>query len=218
MAINGDNDYEIRDETNQRILHVAAMTQNEGGSAHHVLDVLEHLAKFKLARNLKNPLLADPAHPFRKLFTIQLIDRAGKVFYSGCLQNKWLHPGCSHPECVVEVEDGDTLELVVENTGKEENDSLHLLRGNNHIILPNAEWRRKLDMKMSSEVKEQVQSLCEDTIKVFLTIQSTSFMSLELPELARPIERGKATQTRGQGGGLLLDNWAAVNFRIRYSK
>jgi len=236
IALNGDNGYEIRDETNQGIVNLATTTEHQEGNASHVLDIMVHLARFKLVKNLTNTLLADPAHPFRKSFTVQLVNPAGNVFYPGCLQGGWFHPGCSHPECVVEVEDGEKLELVVENKEKEGGNALHLhlysmghcweieniLRGN-HEVIPHKEssqsttreWRKKLKMTISPETKEKGQSQYEDIIKVILTIQSTSFMSLELPELVTPIKGGKTTKPRGEGGGRLSDDWAALNFRIR---
>ncbi|KAF2804947.1 uncharacterized protein BDZ99DRAFT_491010 [Mytilinidion resinicola] len=64
-------------------------------------------------------------------------------------------------------------------------------------------------------IKEKAQPQCEDIIKVFLTIRSTSFMSLELPELATSFEGDRTTKSRGRGHDGLSDDWAALNFRIR---
>jgi hypothetical protein len=233
VAPDGTDGYEIRDETNRQILNLPTLTQHQEETAYHVLDVVEHLARFKLVKTLTNASLADPAHHFRRSFTIQLFNRAGKVFQPGCLQEGWFHPGCSHPECVVEAEDGEKLELVVKNTG---DDALHLhlysmghcweieniLRGN-HEVIPQkefsqsttGEWRKKIEMTISPEMKEKGQSQLEDIIKVFLTVRPTSFMSLELPELVTPIKGGETAKTRGGDCRHLSEDWAALNFRIR---
>lgn len=231
-----DSGYEIRNEMNQRLVHIPTAMQYEEGTARRVLDVVEHLARFKLVKYLTNTTLAELDHPFRDLFTVQLAKPSGELFYPGCLQKGWFHPACSHPECAVVVEDGDTLELVVENKAKEGGDALHvhlysmghsweienILRANHEIIPPRGvskrtsrEWRKKLKMTISSGESKGSQLHCEDTIKLFLTAKSTSFSSLELPELFMPIKKTQHVKSRRESDSSPSEDWAALNFRIR---
>lgn len=228
VTMEGDDAYVIRDES-QQIVHVPVAEQDQHRAACHVLDILEHLARFKLVRNLTNTTLVDPEHPFANSFTIQLIDKSGKSNGPGCLQEGWLHQGCYHPECVTEVKDGDPLALAVKHTGKrEDNIYIHVYNADscwaienifegNHDVISSTRvvWKEEIAMSVPDEVKENGgQSYCEDVIKVFLTAQPTSFMSLELPELAVSVHRAKAIEQRG-GGESLSDDWLALCFRIR---
>lgn len=103
-----------------------------------------------------------------------------------------------------------------------------ILRGNYEVLPPRysnrhmdfqqgttGEWRKELVMQVPSRIEEKGHLHYEDTIKVFLTIRPTSFMSLELTEIGKTLEQKGHSRTRGDGGGLLSENWAALNFRIR---
>ncbi|KAF2626794.1 hypothetical protein BU25DRAFT_342630 [Macroventuria anomochaeta] len=79
------------------------------------------------------------------------------------------------------------------------------------IHVPNAHG----DNWIPDKTKESGRMYYEDTIKVFLTNQPTSFMSLELPGLATQAERGERAQTRRWQDTRLSDDWAAFNFRVR---
>lgn len=229
VAMESDNEYQVRDEVNQQIVHIPVITTDQE-AARYVLDIVKHLARFKLVKNLANTSLANPDHPFTNSFTIQLIDRAGKRYHPGCLRKGWLHQGCLHPECVIEIQDGDWLEMVVENTRESGGGNLYLhiynmgscweieniLEGNHAAISSTkGEWREKIEMTLPDEIKKRGQSQCEDIIKVFLTAKSTSFTSLELPGLATPANWDKSFGTREGGVESLSDDWAAFNFRIR---
>lgn len=95
VALNESN-YEIRDATGQRLhnLPVMSLTQT---SAQQMGAVLKHLARFQLARSLGTVLIS----AFRESFTVR-IDRNGIS---------------SGPEYPIEVEDGTTAALVIENQG-----------------------------------------------------------------------------------------------------
>lgn len=228
----GDVQFELRDESNQRVPNLPTSLHDPS----HVLDMVEHLVRFKLVRSLANQSLADPAHPFRNSFSVQLVNSAKHVFYPGCSHK------CSHSECLIEAESGDELELVIENKEKKDGNALHLhiynmgpcweienvLEGNHEVIPPRYSnrhlefsqgttgiWKQKLEMSVPSEVKDKDQVQYEDIIKVFLTVQSTSFLSLELPELGKCAARHQTSRTRGEGEGHSSENWAALNFRIR---
>ncbi|KAK5633390.1 hypothetical protein RRF57_009104 [Xylaria bambusicola] len=79
----------------------------------------------------------------------------------------------------------------------------------------NGEWKKKITMTVPQELKDKGQHQCDDIFKVFLTIQSTSFMSLELPELGKLVERHGARRHSEQNPNHSPEDWAALNFRIR---
>ena len=236
VAVKDDNSYEIRNESNQRISSLPTLVHDLGKSVSHILDMVEHLAMFKMVRTIANSSLANEAHSFNKSFGVKLINSEGKEFNPGCFEQ------CDHQECVVEAKPGEKLELVVKNQGHIGGDPLYLhilnmgpnweiediLCGNHEVLPPRSsnqhmdfqqgttgEWRKELEPQVPSRIREKGHSHYEDTIKVFLTNRSTSFMSLELPEIGEDLERNGYSRIRGDRGGLLSDEWAALNFRIR---
>ncbi|PQE18221.1 caspase domain-containing protein [Rutstroemia sp. NJR-2017a WRK4] len=232
IAQNSENDYEIRDES-LNIIEQPTPMHHEREDMSHILDLIEHIAKFKLVSNRINEALADPSYPFRENFNIKLTNSVGKEFHPGCSQTGWFQPGCSHRECSIEVEDGDRLSLHVENKGDY---ALYIyvyslgpfwdiesaLRAN-HAVIPSSpnnsttrNWKKKLRIEAPDDMKRQTQYHYEEIIKVFLASQLTSFTLLELPELGKSMKKGRPYTTRAtRGDSTLPEDWAAVNFRIR---
>jgi hypothetical protein len=232
IAQNSENDYEIRDES-LNIIEQATTMHHEREDMSHILDLIEHIAKFKLVSNRINEALADPSYPFRENFNIKLTNSIGKEFHPGCSKRGWFQPGCSHRECSIEVEDGDRLSLHVENKGDYDLyiyvyslgpfwDIENALRAN-HAVIPSSpnnsttrNWQKKLRIEAPDDMKRQTQYHYEEIIKVFLAGQPTSFTLLELPELGKSMKKGRPYTTRAtRGDSTLPEDWAAVNFRIR---
>ena len=240
VSIIDDQSYQIREGAKQVVTSQLTPENTHVQNISHILDVVEHLAFFRMVRNLTNESLTDPAHPFTKSFTVQLISSSGQIFHPACPQ------GCSHPGCSIEVVSGDDLELVVKNENNAGGDSLYLhiynmgpsleiegiLDGNHEVIPPRfsnqhqefeqgttGQWSRHLEMVIPPEAVEKGQFLYEDIIKIFLTDQPTSFLSLELPKLGSAREMSKTSRMRGGvshlAGSRSSENWAAVNFLIR---
>ena len=236
VAVVGDNLYEIRDEFNQRIPNLPVLAHDPDEIASHILDILEHLAMFQMVTKLTNKSSASSVHPFKESFDVKLINSAGREFDPGCSEK------CDHPSCLIEAEPGEELELVVKNKGNNGGDSLYLhilnigpnweienILGGNHEVIPprqsnrhldfpqgtSGEWRKTLEMQIPSEIYENGHAHCEDIIKVFLTVQLTSFTSLELPNIRKHFESDRFSRIRRDHGGSLSDDWAALNFRIR---
>lgn len=232
-----ENGYEIRDESSI-IIEQPSTTHHKTGNPDGILDIIEHIARFKLVKNIVNKALADPTHPFRESFNIKLTNSVGKDFYPGCSQTGWFQSGCSHLECSVEVDDGDRIHLHVQNKGDynlyvyvlslgplwEIEGALHA----SHAVIPvsgkvleksnnSNDWTRKLKIRTPDIIKQRRQDQHEEVIKVFLTTRLTSFASLELPELGKSLEVVRPNTKRETGGDGPPENWAAVNFRIRVS-
>ena len=239
VTVTSKDHYEIRDRSQRVISNLPAVTYDLEENADSLLDVVEHLLMFEMVGSLENRSSAPKALEFEDSFKVQLFDTAGKVFLPGCCKT-----GCSHPECLVEVEHGAKVTLVVENKASEGGQSLYLhlynmssdweiensLRGDHDEIPPrrsnksgnfllgtNGEWKKDITMTVQQEVRNRGFNQCEDILKLFLTAQPTSFMSLELPEVGKFMSKAAVSRDSQQGMGPLSENWVALNFHIRTS-
>jgi hypothetical protein len=229
--------YEIRDKAKQTIPNLPASAYDLEENCGYLLDLVDHLLMFEMVKNLVNSSLAAPANPFRKSFNIQVVNAAGKIFYPSCFD-----PGCSHADCLVEVTHDETVKLVVQNKEKEGGQSLYvhlynmgsdweienLLRADYERISPcskdncknflsstDGEWKKDVKMTVPQEMRNKGYNHCDDTFKVFLTAQPTSFMSLMLPEAGKLVKKGTIDRGTEQDSSPLSEHWAALNFHIR---
>ncbi|TGO15143.1 hypothetical protein BPAE_0591g00030 [Botrytis paeoniae] len=228
-----ENGYEIRDESSM-IIQQPSTRYHKRGDPDHILDIIEHIARFKLVKNMVNEALADLTHPFNESFNIKLTNSIGKEFYPGCSQTGWFQPGCSHLECSVEVKDGDKLYLHVDN--RRDHDlyiyiyslgpfwNVENALGANHVVIQSSprnnvarDWKKGLRIQAPDDIKHQERYQYEEIVKVFFTSQLTSFASLELPELGKPMRGGRPLTDRATGRDGPPENWAAVNFRFHVS-
>jgi len=209
VTLNSNKEYEIRDESDQRITNLPTMMHDQT-DASHVCNIMEHLARFKLVRDLANNV---PTGPFRESFNIQIISRSGEIF---------------HPGCLVEVEHNDAVkfmfELVVENKGNQDHylyvynmgpcwQIENILRGNHEVVPPQHSSqgftgmsKKKLKTMVPPEMREKGHRQCEDIIKVFVTSQPTSFDLLELPN--------SANRLRGTRLAELAEKVVVIHWRI----
>ncbi|KAH7268466.1 hypothetical protein B0J15DRAFT_533838 [Fusarium solani] len=231
--------YEIRDASKKLLAGLPPPVADLEEDPSFLLDVMEHLARYEMVKNLFNK---SPSQNFIESFHIQLCDEtSGKTFPPGCLRDGPLYPLCSHPECVVEIQENTVLCLVARNEGeRDHNLSLHvynldvfwevenMLRGDHYVLPPprtnisrdfrsgtDGEWRERMKITFPQELKDRGETQCEDIIKVFVTRQPTSFMFLELPPIGDICGRRKARSSRGGSQCNESDDWAVLNFRIR---
>ena len=187
----------ILDEYGEEMINLPTMSQYQADIS-HICDIIEHLVRYRLVRDLVNKASADP---FLDTFNVHITNRLGKVFLPGCL---------------VEVEEDKKakfmLELQVENKGK---NTLYLYiynmspfwqvediyRGSYEAIPPRnldqgftGVSRKRLKTMVPARMKENGHCACEDVVKVFVTSQPTSFDFLELPKL---VTRSKETPKVG---------------------
>lgn len=247
MTMLEDGSYEIRDEKDRTLLCLPASSIESSDNAVQVLDLFEHLAKFELVKSLTSNSFGTLTTRFRGSFSVQIIkpvmetEKCDRI-NPGCLQGGQHQPTCSHPDCLIVVEDGTSLRLDVKNNEKKGGYAfcLHvysmgssweienILRGDYEVIPPcssnqNSEftrgssgtWSKKLTMTVPLVVKEKGEKYCDDVIKVFLTSQPTSFLSLELPELGKFIERSEFSKHRATSSYSSSKDWVALSFRIR---
>lgn len=217
LVIDSGGEYRILDEYGEKMINLPTMSRNQMDIS-HICAILEHLARYRLVRDLTNKALADP---FLETFNAHIINRLGKTF---------------HPGCLVEIEEDKqakfTLELQLENKG---NSTLYLYiynmspfwqvediyRGSYEAIPPrNREQgftgvsRKKLKTMIPDRMRENGHRVCEDVVKVFITSQPTSFDFLELPKLGDHINRNAKSRI-SRGDNNTSEEWAALNFFIR---
>jgi hypothetical protein len=159
-----------------------------------------------------------------------------------------IHEACDHPGCVIEVDHGQDITLIIENKSSEETGAATLclylynlgsrwqienaLHANHEEIAPKGSnqadeddevhpgstgrWE-ELKMEIPQELRMRDQKQCGDVIKVFITVQPTSFTSSELPKLSKQLKLSHPTRIGGAWNGRFSDEWAALNFRLRTS-
>ncbi|KAI3325615.1 hypothetical protein HD806DRAFT_521143 [Xylariaceae sp. AK1471] len=185
-------------------------------SPSRVLDIVERLAKFQLIRDLTNK---SQDAPFGGLYRVTLIDQAGEAFQTGSIVN---------------VNEGDTLKLVVENQGEVDlyvhiynlgplGQVKNILKASYVVIAQRkidhgftGEWTQKLRTKVPRVLLLRGIASCEDTIKIFITSQPTSFASLEMQNLDDSHDHGviEPGPIRGGGPSVEREDWVALDFRI----
>jgi len=97
VTLNSNQEYKVRDESSGEIIDLPVIRQDLASTS-QIADILEHLARFKLARNLENKTSTEA---FQRSFDIHILSKE-KHF---------------DPEYSIEVNDGAMVELVVRNRG-----------------------------------------------------------------------------------------------------
>ncbi|KAK3391099.1 caspase domain-containing protein [Podospora didyma] len=228
-------EYEIRDvESGQKITNLPPMPANSSQTEKQTsyslcAKILEHLARYSLAKQLTTMEPADLAQSFAKSFIVQITTRS-----SGTVS----HVGSPVVEVYHSSDKKWTFELQVEN--KNPSHAIYVYvhnmgplwqvegidMGSYQVIPPRDDdqnfsgvVKKKLRTMVPAEMVSQGYRRCEDIIKVFVTSRPTSFDILELPKIGRVASPPKDSSSRiswSSGGhddasGCL---WAAVNFTV----
>jgi hypothetical protein len=184
----------------------------------YICDTMEHLARYKLGRDLANNL---PTDAFTESYDAEIMTRSGGTFAPGS---------------VLELEQDEAakfmFELKVENHGDKEL-YVHVfdlgplwqvqdIYCGHEVILPQCKGERstcmlkKLKTMVPTEMREKGIRQCEDMIKVFITSQPTSFDLLELPKFGQAIKERNTSRVYHKYREV-SEEWAALNFLIRTS-
>ena len=208
-----NGEYEVLDELGHKIDHLTSMPQDQTDVS-QIGSILEHLARFQLARALVNEASAGS---FREVFEVRVFSN-GEYF---------------GPDCLIEMEHNAIAELVVENRGDKDlyvfvydlgpywqvenaNHGTYIVVTPQHNGERDKRTRKKLRMMIPDQMREKGHRSCKDILKVFVTSQPTSFDLLELPRLGGRAKTPEADKTRREGGDG-LENWAVMNFSIHIS-
>jgi hypothetical protein len=213
LSISSAEEYQIYNKIGQRIVNLPAMRQDQIGMD-QVCDIIQHLANFELVRVMKN---ASPNTQFQQSFSVHIIsgERAFEV----------LDP--------IEVNHEDRVHLRVENKG---NHDLYVfvyylgsrwqvenvLRGTYEVVPPLSRdlgftglLKKKIVMKVPTEMVEKGHDYCEDVIKVIVTSRATSFDMIELPKLGTTRVVAKDLKIERGRIGKEAENWIAFDFSVR---
>lgn len=213
VVFNNGGEYKILYESGNEVVNLPSMPQDQIGVS-EVGDILEHLARFRLARDLGNEASVDS---FQESFDVY-IQSGGKDY---------------GPGIQIEVKHGAIAELFVRNRGEKVLYAFvydlgpswqveNVYQGTYIVVTPRNDGERFIDtrrtkirMRLPDKMKGQGHHSCEDIVKVIVTSRPTSFNLLELPRLGGPVRASRPHRTDQVGEG--LENWAVMNFPIRTS-
>ncbi|KAH6641968.1 hypothetical protein C7974DRAFT_92938 [Boeremia exigua] len=230
----GDTSLEIQNLYTQRTQSLQFDLPN---MSFRLAELLDHLARFEMMRRLVNLESVYLSEHFGETFDIQFTRPDNVKVRPGCLKTGDFQTVCTHAECLITVNEGDSVYLEVRN---KENDiqnclCLHVyamtstgkiqnIFGNDYEVVPppganntshfglggSGLWKKRLGFQIPQGLE-----VCDDIIKIFITTRPTSFWSLELPKIGAVMERGsdKSGKTRNSYG--LPVDWIATSLRVR---
>lgn len=215
VTVNEKRGYDIGPEDGEANTSMPVSLSNDA-SIDKIGDTLEHLARFKLVKDVNN---ATSPKSFQSAFEIY-------ITYQG---NRF------DPGSLIRVNEGDTVELnarnksacdlylatydlgplwQVENIARATFTLMAAADNNNGYIRRET---RRLKMKIPPDMRE-TQGSCSDIVKVFITSHPTSFDFLELPRLGEPTPTNKTTRGSHDGGNSPDGEWLGLSFQIRTSR
>ena len=210
VVLNNDA-YEISDKNDRKLDNLPAM-QRSKPDVRRICDILEHLVRYNMAKNLNNKT---PATAFSESFNIYM-SYGEAVFQAG------------DP---IPVKHNSILKLITKNIGKETLYTYvyNLLPGRwavkaifhgTYDAIPCCDEElgftgtstKKLKMTVPPAMRKY--GSCEDVIKVFITSQPTSFQSIDLPnfdESATTSAGSRISHSVGHGP----EDWVALDFLVQ---
>ncbi|KAB5526490.1 hypothetical protein GE09DRAFT_1151589 [Coniochaeta sp. 2T2.1] len=234
VASINDIEYEIRDNRNQPITRFNVVESPER-TRQQILSQLQHLASFKLVLDLTNRATDEKTLQFKDTFSVVLKDNKGTPFKPGCKKTGNLHEVCPHPECRLTLTPADKVTLIIKNHASRDEPRLFA-----HVYAMGSGWEVEEMTKSSGVVLpplgsdgdglkatgvfqrplrfplKEGQRSCEEALKIFLTRQPTSFITLELPRLGESLPSPVEAEMSGNRGPLWeSEDWAALTFQIR---
>lgn len=188
IRLNNRSEYEILNSLYEAIENVPTVPITNGDSAIHVIRMVEQIAQYKLVKSLENPF---PSLALQKSFEIDFGDNAdgeGRIMIkdSGVLRMRFRNTSKSplyfslynlNPNWEIKQlsgEGGGADYFVIQS---KDSDSESKKPGT--MELP-------IRMSIPEELKRAGRNYCEDVLKVFVTVQATSFRFLRLGELGAP--------------------------------
>ncbi|CAF9942049.1 hypothetical protein IMSHALPRED_003172 [Imshaugia aleurites] len=226
VVINKLNEYEIVNESLQRVAGLPTIPLDRKGAMDCVLDILEHVARFKYIEAIENRI---PNPSFENSFNLEIIGPKGE-----------------DERGILSIVDGAKFRITLKNNGQYTL-YLHLydlgpswqiedliLDGDagDYLVVPPGD-KREMEVKMTLEESpsHQVQYECEDIMKFFVTSKPSSFSALvmeKIPKHANEIQgplRGDhnrlsnflsklSTPLRGEKDDPLDGEWVSRNYIV----
>ncbi|KAF4958831.1 hypothetical protein FGADI_2175 [Fusarium gaditjirri] len=214
-AIN--DEYRILTQNGKEVANLPSLSQSTT-TADDVAAVLEHLARYELVKNLSNPFVEED---FRTSFDISII-RAGDHFGPGSLIDVEQDAGkASMFELKLQNHCTKVLYLYILDLGPLwQIDDIYC--GSYAVIPPYNQnerfmtgcFTKKFRTMVPDELRQQGIEECDDTLKVLVTSQPTSFDLLELPKIGHVLKRRSPTDN-DRSGGSSVEQWITFSFPLR---
>jgi hypothetical protein len=228
VTLNKHNEYEILDGSCQKIPSLPTISLDRQGALDYVVDLSEHLAKFKYIEGIENRI---PHTSFQDSFRIHMNGGIGDDLGAGLLDVN--HEG--ELSLIVQNTNDKPLYLYIYDLGPSwQIDSVICDDGGGDfkVVPPKKEEIMTLQMTVPESLRDRGQCECEDVIKVFVTSMPTSFTPFILPKISISAEKvgrsvlgdrnhlsellsSLATPIRGAADGISDEQWAARNFVVR---
>ncbi|UPK92486.1 hypothetical protein LCI18_003421 [Fusarium solani-melongenae] len=206
VTLGPNNEYEILHSSVQDGFNIPAVQRSEA-EVQTICDTLEHLARFRMVKDLINKA---PLAAFQEEFQVHM-RQEDRSF---------------EPSEQIKARHGRPLQVVIKNAGRSVIYA-HNISGGSHIPIPpesdpkdtqtgkcTGSYTGKIKMKVPLVL--QTNGSCMDIIKIFVTSQATSFHLLELPNLHELLKKEsgeRLSDTYKQG----MEDWVAFDIFIRTS-
>lgn len=235
-----DDSYELVDRSGNLLLGIPPIMAAGEDSRQHVLDVLEHLAVFKVFEHIENhPTSVNVASSLN----IKWTDTSGHEFID---------------QEIFHVIHGQELSLNLENTGvralyisiynltplwqihnmvrkDEDPDGVLVLAPKNSELDDTGSMQATVRMTIPDSLISRNVNQCQEVLKFFASYEKTSFASFEMPDLITSIARQRSSTTRRPSQALadllarlqaslyrspssLVDEWATRSFVIETTR
>lgn len=222
VTLNENDNYHIKDESNAVILNLPFIARSRESAVDELLDILEHLARFKHIKAITNP---NPVASFRNSFQVHMIKPSGEIFQA---------------DQIIDVHHRDQVTIGLQNNSNRPLyfhvynlapgwEIEHIFKGSYLTVSPvdlykhfSGNAQRKIRMTLPQHLLAKGLTECMDIIKVFVTARPTTFDTLEMPRIdASGKTDGSASSTvqvvpGGTDNGSPED-WLTLNFHIHTS-
>lgn len=219
-VVKDSNRYEIRDDSNKRVDNLPHMLYEET-DANQIFNILEHLARYRLVKELTNNT---PADAFSQSFNVRITSRSGEIFNPGCLIEV-KHEEAAKFTLTLEIRNlrRENLYIYIYNLGPDWQVA-NIYHGTYEAIPQlksidkfTGTLTKRFKTKVPLEMRKKGYQECEDIIKIFVTSEPTSFDVLELPKLGELVKAKEPIRGGSKSSTDISQSWAALSFTVRTS-
>ncbi|KAI7760683.1 hypothetical protein LZL87_007895 [Fusarium oxysporum] len=213
------DEYKLLTPNGEEVTNLPPLPQNTT-TADDVAAVLEHLARYNLVKNLSNAFVEED---FRASFDINVV-RAGDHFGPDTLVNVEQDSGkASMFELKLQNHGTNVLYLYILDLGPLW--QIEDIYCGSYAVVPpydknerfmTGHFTKKFRTMVPDELKKRGIEECNDTLKVLVTSQPTSFDLLELPKIGHVLKK-RSPPDNDRSGGSSVEQWIAFSFPLRTS-
>ena len=194
LVLNENNEYELLDGYSKSVISLPTVPADTNGALNIIMDVLQHLAKFKYFEGVEN---RRPSLNFERSFSLLPLSE-NRAFGASDVKHGdvWgftIENFSDRPLCLAVFDCAPSWQIL---------NLVSVDGGGDFLVLPpkkegnNGKQKIQLRMEVPKFLLDRGLTECEDIIKIFVTSKPTSFSSVILPEM--PFQ---ARDLRGRVGG-----------------